>query len=61
MSSKKEWQECAERRLAEVLALRILINQLEETLNKPSDTLAQAKTRIRRALRKIAVAQEIGK
>jgi len=61
MCTKKEWKEAAERRLAENLALRVLVNELEEILSKPSEDLAQAKHRIRRALRKIAVAKEIGK
>ena len=61
MSTKKEWKQAAERRLAENVAFRMLINELETILTRPSENLAQAKKRIRRALRKIAVAKEIGK
>jgi hypothetical protein len=61
MCSKKEWKAAAERRLAENLALRMLVEQLDQILNKPSDDLAQAKRLIRRARRKVAVAKEIGK
>lgn len=61
MTTKKEWQQCAERRLAEGLALRILVNEVEAILDRPIEDLAAAKKRIRRALRKIAVAKEIGK
>lgn len=59
MPNKKEWKEAADRRLVEILALRVLVNELEEILSKPLTDLAQAKKKIRRALRKIAVAQEI--
>jgi len=61
MCSKKEWKQCAERRLAEGLALRMLVNEIEGILDRPIEDLASAKKRIRRALRKIAVAQEVGK
>jgi len=61
MCSKKEWKQCAERRLAEGLALRMLVNEVEGILDRPIEDLAEAKKRIRRALRKIAVAQEVGK
>jgi len=57
MSSKKEWKQAAERRLMENLALRMRLAEVEIILNKPSENLAQAKKRIRRALRKIAARQ----
>jgi len=59
MSSKKEWKAAAERRLAENVAMRILLHELEEILTRPIGELAQAKRCIRRALRKIAVAKEV--
>jgi len=61
MCSKKEWKEAAERRLAENLALRMLVEELDQILNKPSEDLAKAKRIIRRASRKVAVAREIGR
>ncbi len=61
MCTKKEWKQCAERRLAENLALRFLVTELEMILDKPIEDLTQAKKRIRRAQRKIAVAKEVGK
>ena len=59
MCSKKEWKRTAERRLVEGLALRILVNEVEGILDRPIEDLAEAKKRIRRALRKIAVAKEV--
>jgi DNA/RNA-binding domain of Phe-tRNA-synthetase-like protein len=59
MCTKKEWRQAAERRLTENLTLLVLIEELEQILSKPVDDLPQAKKRIRRALRKIAVAKEV--
>ena len=59
MCSKAEWKECAERRLAENLALRILINQIGELTREIRgvlnfDTVTQI-------MEKIEVAKEVGK
>ena len=61
MCSKKEWKATAERRLVENLALRVCLAELEVILSRPSVDRAQATRRMRRALRKIAVAKEIRK
>lgn len=59
MITKAEWKETADHRLAENLALRVLIIQADKILDRPSEDLAAAKKRIKRARRKLEIAKKI--
>ena len=58
MSTKKEWKEVADRRFAENLAFRIIIEQIDRELR---NTDRSARSRIRALYRLVRTAKEIGK
>jgi len=58
MSTKAEWKEAAERRLAENLAHRVLIEQMDQVLRQPERGY---RARIRELYKLVRTAKEIGK
>ena len=58
MTTKKEWEECAERRLTENLALRVVINQISDVLHDYDKGFQE---RVYLSLDLVNIAKEIGK
>lgn len=58
MCTKAEWKEAAERRLAENLALKVLLTQIDEVL---SNSQMGFQERVYQASDLVSVAKEIGR
>jgi hypothetical protein len=56
MSTKNEWKAAAERRLVENLALRTIIEQMDQVLRK-----RHGRARIRALYKLVRVAREVGR